>query len=244
MPRHKGGVLKSASKVDYSPVKDIMVPYRRVSTQEQAEKGVSLDWQGKFMDAHLELRGQTALTWDCVDKGKSGKNMNRDGLNEALSLVEQGKAGGIIVAKLDRLSRSLLDFAYLMARANSEGWNIVLLDLGVDLATPAGKAMAQMLAIFAEFERNVISQRTKDGLAEKRAQGVVLGRRRTVSDELLAAIVGMYQSDPNYSSVARWLNETGVETAHGGKQWYPAVVQKLVHSPAGQQMLELFEEAA
>lgn len=244
MPRAKGGSLPAVRKVDYAAVKDILIPYRRVSTVDQAEKGVSLDAQHKYLDLSLQMRGQQALTWDCVDKGKSGKNLKRPGLSEALSLVEQGKAGGIIVAKLDRLSRSLLDFAWLMARANNEGWNIVLLDLGVDLATPAGKAMAQMLAIFAEFERNVISQRTRDGLVEKRAQGVVLGRRREISDELLGAIVGMYYQDGNFSAVARWLNKSGVQTVHGGRTWYPAVVQKLVQSTAGQQVLEQFEGAS
>jgi DNA invertase Pin-like site-specific DNA recombinase len=62
-----------------------------------------------------------ALEWDCVDKGKSGKDMNRPELERALSLVRSGQAGGIIVSKLDRLSRSFLDFAYLMETARKEG---------------------------------------------------------------------------------------------------------------------------
>lgn len=242
MPRRKGGPLGLVK--DFSAVQNLLVPYRRVSTREQADRGAGLDAQRTQIGFGLQMREATAVTWDCVDRGKSGKNLKRDGLDTALKLIEAGEAGGIIVSKLDRLSRSLLDFAYLMARADKEGWNIVILDLGVDLRTPAGKAMAQMLAIFAEFERNVISQRTKDGLAEKRSQGVILGRRRTMSNELLAAIIGMYQSEGTYSAVARWLNEAQVPTEQGGKMWYPMVISKVVNSSAGQALMEQLEDAA
>ena len=85
-----------------------------------------------------------------------------------------------MVAKLDRLSRSLLDFAALMEQARKRGWNLIALDLGVDTSTPAGEMMASVLATFAQFERRLIGQRTKDALAVKRAQGVVLGRPREI----------------------------------------------------------------
>lgn len=242
MPRRKGG--SASAGVDYSAVKDILVPYRRVSTREQADKGAGLGAQRTAVTAGLTFRQQQALTWDCEDRGKSGKSLHRPGLDKALELVRSGQAGGIIVSKLDRLSRSLLDFAHLMATADKEGWNIVALDLGVDLATPAGKAMAGMLAVFAEFERNVIVQRTRDGLAEKRADGVQLGRRREVSDELLGAIVGAYFDLGGYSPVARWLNENLVATPHGGKQWYPSSVSSIVNSTDGRALIESLEIAA
>lgn len=233
MPRRKGGPVKT----DYSRVNEILVPYRRVSTREQADKGAGLGAQHTTLTHGLAMRGQTALTWDCQDKGKSGKDMNREGLDAALKLVRAGEAGGIIVSKLDRLSRSLLDFAFLMATANKEGWNIVALDLGLDLRTPAGQMMAGILAVFAQFERDVISQRTRDGLAEKKAQGVRLGRPRSIDDDLLSAIVGMYQVNPNFSAVARWLNEAQHKTPHGGKQWYPASVQKILLSQDGRKLM-------
>ena len=82
-----------------------------------------------------------------------------------------------MVAKLDRLSRSLLDFAALMEQARSSGWNLVALDLGVDTSTPAGEMMASVLATFAQFERRLIGQRTKDALAVKRAKASSSGVR-------------------------------------------------------------------
>ena len=79
-----------------------------------------------------------------------------------------------MVAKLDRLSRSMLDFAALMNAAQKQGWALVALDLGVDTSTPYGEMMANVLATFAQFERRLISQRTKEALAQKRAAGVQL----------------------------------------------------------------------
>lgn len=242
MPRRKGGKL--AATQDYASVKQIMVPYRRVSTREQADSGAGLAAQHTAIGYGLGFRQQQALTWDCQDKGKSGKNLQREGLDKALAHIRAGEASGIIVSKLDRLSRSLLDFAHLMATADREGWNIVALDLGVDLQTPAGKMMAGILAVFAEFERNVIAQRTRDGLAEKRAEGVRLGRPRTIDDNLLMAILGAYQVEKNYSAVARWLNEAGTPTPQGGKQWYPMVISKIVNSQDGRTMLEQLEDVA
>ncbi len=244
MPRRKGsGHLKL---VQYESMAHILVPYRRVSTREQAIKGAGLGAQKTSLTHGLALREAEAYSWDdrFCDKGKSGKDMKREGLTNALEVIRAGQAGGIIVSKLDRLSRSLLDFAYLMAMANKEGWNIVALDLGLDLATPAGKMMAGILAVFAQFERDVISQRTKDGLAEKRAQGVRLGRPRTIDDDLLEAIVTAWLGEENFSAVARWLNSSGLETIHGGKRWYPATVQKIVQSQDGAALVKSLKEAA
>ncbi len=234
MPRPKGG----SKKIDYASVGNILLPYRRVSTREQAISGAGLGAQSTAITYGLAMRDATALHWDCVDEGKSGKNMQREGLDEALATIRRGEASGLIVSKLDRLSRSLLDFALLTATAAKEGWNIIALDVGLDLATPAGQMMAGILAVFAQFERDVISQRTKDGLAEKRAAGVRLGRPRSLDDELLAKVVGMYGEVGNYSAVARMLNEAGCAPATTGKQWYPSTVQKAVLSQDGQKLIK------
>lgn len=233
MPRRKGEPPRPVRR-DYSAVADILVPYRRVSTREQADRGAGLAAQRTMIDMGLRMRDRRVLTWDCVDKGKSGKDMKREGLVTALNIVGRGEAGGIVVSKLDRLSRSLLDFANLMARADKEGWNLVALDLGVDLATNEGKMIAQIMAVFAEWERNRIIQRTNEGLAEKRLEGVRFGRRSVIDADLLVAIAGMYQIEGSFGAVSRWLNDAGTPTVHGGRQWYPATVQKLLNSQDGQ----------
>src|SRR5439155_23274781 len=132
--------------------------------------------------------------------------------------VEQGEAAALVVAKLDRLSRSLLDFAGLMERARRKGWSLVALDLGVDTSTPSGEMMASVLATFAQFERRLIGQRTKDALAVKRSQGVQLGRPREISAETIERVRELHASSGlSIAAIARRLNDEGVPTARGGK---------------------------
>ena len=101
--------------------------YTRVSTSEQAQSGAGLEAQEAAIRAEAERRG-----WELVqvfeDAGASGKSLNgRPGLSEAIAAVERGEAEGLVVSKLDRLSRSLLDFAGLMERARKRGWSLVAL---------------------------------------------------------------------------------------------------------------------
>jgi DNA invertase Pin-like site-specific DNA recombinase len=123
--------------------------YIRVSSAEQRESGLGLEAQRQAIQAEAERRG-----WDLLhiyaDEGLSGKSMSgRTGLQEALQAVEGGEAEALVVSKLDRLSRSLLDFASLMERARRKGWSLVALGLGVDTSTPSGEMMASVLATFA-----------------------------------------------------------------------------------------------
>ena len=152
----------------------LAVGYCRVSTDEQGDSGLGLAAQRAAIEAECNRRG-----WNLVaihEDVLSGKTLKRPGVAEALSAVESGEAGALIVAKLDRLSRSLVDFAGLMARAHAGRWNLVALDLGIDLSTPAGEFMANVMASAAQWERRIIGQRTREALAVKRAQGVRLGR--------------------------------------------------------------------
>ena len=202
-----------------------VVGYVRVSTSEQADSGAGLEVQRAAISGEAERRG-----WQLVhvfeDAGASGKSLNgRRGLQEALEAVEAGRAEGLVVAKLDRLSRSLLDFAALMERGRKKGWNLIALDLGVDTSTPAGEMMASVLATFAQFERRLIGQRTKDALAVKRAQGVRLGRPREISEQTVERIEELYQAGLSVAAIARKLNADGVSTPRGGR-WHPPGVAR------------------
>ena len=142
--------------------------------------------------------------------------------------VKSGEAAGMVVAKLDRLSRSLKDFAELMARAQTRGWNLVALDLGVDLSTPSGEFMAGVMASAAQWERRIIGQRTKDALAVKRAQGVRLGRPNVLPGEVVSRIVDASRAGEGWSAIARALNDESVPTAHGGTKWHASTVRAVV----------------
>src|SRR5207247_3737910 len=107
--------------------------------------------------------------WELVEvftDAASGKSPNgRHGLQKALQALDRGRGDVLVVAKLDRLSRSLKDFAGMMDMAARKKWALVALDLGVDTTTPSGELCANVLVSLAQWERRAIGQRTKDALA-------------------------------------------------------------------------------
>ena len=205
-----------------------IIGYTRCSTGEQAESGAGLASQHAAIEAAVAQRGYK-LVRVIEDAGASGKTLARPGLVEALELVESGSADGIMVAKLDRLSRSLLDFAALTERSRKHGWALIALDLGVDTSTPQGEMMANVLATFAQFERRLIGQRTKDALAVRKAQGVVLGRPRVIDETLRARVSASRSRGVSLARIADELSADGVPTAHGG-QWRASTIAGLVRS--------------
>jgi DNA invertase Pin-like site-specific DNA recombinase len=166
------------------------IAYLRCSTEEQADSRAGLEAQRAAIIAEAKRRGwdETDLSY-VEDAGFSGKDLHRPGIEAALDALRHRKADTLVVSKLDRLSRSLVDFAGLMDRASREHWALIALDLNVDTSTPAGEAMAAMLATFAQFERRLIGERTKAALAVKKAAGVRLGRPRLIPEEIVARIV-------------------------------------------------------
>jgi DNA invertase Pin-like site-specific DNA recombinase len=204
-----------------------VVGYARVSTVEQADSGLGLEAQRHAIRSECERRGWELLGIE-EDAGWSGKVTSRPGLQRALAACKAGQADGLVVAKLDRLSRSVQHAAQLLAEADREGWALVALDLGVDLSTPAGEVMAHVLAAIAQFERRLIGQRTKDALAVKRAEGVRLGRPQVLSGQVVARIAGERATGRSLQAIADGLNAEGVATAHGGAKWWPSTVGKVL----------------
>ena len=206
-----------------------VVGYIRVSTDEQADSGAGLEAQRAAILVEAERRG-----WHMVevieDAGYSGKDLRRPGILAALDALRRRKADTLVVAKLDRLSRSLLDFASIMDRSTREHWALVALDLGVDTTTPAGEAMASMVATFAVLERRLISQRTREALAVKKAQGVRLGRPRQLPDDVALRIRTLRGTGATLQGIADVLNAEGVATAHGGTAWRPSSVRAVALS--------------
>jgi len=122
------------------------------------------------------------------DAGASAKTLRgRSGLSEALTVLANGDASALVVAKLDRLARSVHDFAGLVRIAEREGWGIVALGLGDDMTTPTGALLANVTASVANWERRIISLRTSEALAQRRAAGVRLGRPRRTQRLLTAS---------------------------------------------------------
>lgn len=206
-----------------------MIGYVRVSTAEQGLNGVGLEAQRGAIVLECERRGWRLLRIE--EDVQSGKSLRRrDGLRKALNALDRGEATGLVVAKLDRLSRSLADFAAIVEQSRKKGWEVIVLDLNVDTTTPTGEAMASMLAVFAQWERRMIGQRTKEALAVKRAQGVQLGRPRAIDPATRREVKKMRSMGLSFAAIADRLNTDGVPTAHGGAQWYPATVRNVATS--------------
>jgi len=201
-----------------------VIGYTRVSTEGQAESGAGLDAQAAAITTEAERRGWELVTI-ATDAGASGKTLNkRPALADALTALDRGEADVLVAAKLDRLSRSVLDFAELMARADRHGWRLVVLDVAVDTTTPSGELMATVVAAFAQYERRLIGQRTRAALAAKRAAGVRLGRPRTLDPAVRDRIHNMRAEGHSTHAIASTLNFDAVPTAHGGRRWYASTV--------------------
>lgn len=205
---------------------DGIVGYVRCSTEEQAASRLGLDAQRVAIEAEATRRG-LPLVAVFTDAGLSAKNLNRPALTEALAALDRGDGTVLVVSKLDRLTRSVHDATGLMLRAERASWGLVALDVAVDTTTPQGSAMAQVLAVFAELERKLIGVRTKDALAMKRAQGVQLGRPRTLGTDVRARIVAEHEAGAGWSAIARRLEADEVPTSQGGARWYPATVRSV-----------------
>lgn len=203
-----------------------VVGYLRVSTEEQSESRLGLEAQRHAIADAAQGRGWE-VEW-IEDAGFSAKTLKRPGVQRALNSLEQLKVDAIVVAKLDRLSRSVLDFASILEKANRQGWGVVALDFDLDTTTPNGRLVATIIMAVAQWERELAGARTKAALAVKKRQGVRLGRPPSVPDDVLGRIVGLRQAGWTLQKIADTLNAEHVPTGQGGRIWYPGTVRRLL----------------
>lgn len=200
-----------------------LLGYIRVSTDKQADTGAGLQAQIDFINAEAQRRGATVEIIS-EGEGKSGRKLsNRPALLEAFNRLNAGEAQGLIVSKLDRLSRSVADFLNVLEISRKGKWALVIGDLAIDTSTPMGEAMATISATFAQLERSKISERTKEGLAVKKSQGVKIGRPVSMSKDLESEIIARHKSGESFNSIARTFNDQKIETVRGGR-WYASTI--------------------
>jgi DNA invertase Pin-like site-specific DNA recombinase len=199
----------------------LYIGYVRVSTREQGDSGVGLEAQRLAIRAWAGQQGVELLL---VEDVATGKNVNRPGLQRARSLLQSGQAAGLVVMKLDRLARSVIDFATILHEAQTEGWILAVLDCPIDVTTPQGEAMASMVAVFAQLERRLIGQRTREGLAVVKAKGIRIGRPPAVPTPLRVRIREHRAEGLTLRAIADQLNAEDVPTAHAGKRWHASTV--------------------
>jgi DNA invertase Pin-like site-specific DNA recombinase len=198
------------------------IGYIRVSTDEQGRSGLGLEAQRSAIEAEARRRGwQLTTVYKDVASGRSTNG--RPHLEQALKDLADRKADALIVTKLDRLSRSVVDFGSLLKISTRHEWPLVILDQGIDTSTAAGKMLAKMLITISEWEAEAISERTKAALAVARDNGVRLGRARMIDSKTEKRILQLRRSGCSFQVIADTLNEQGWKAPLGGEWTWPTI---------------------
>jgi site-specific DNA recombinase len=150
------------------------IGYVRVSTDRQAEQGVSLEAQEAKVRAMATVQ-EAELLEVIVDGGESAKSLNRPGLQRLLGLVNAGQIDAVIVAKLDRLTRSVKDLCGLLELFEKRKVSLISVAESLDTGSAAGRLVITIMGAVSQWEREAIGERTRDALQHKRRQGERVG---------------------------------------------------------------------
>jgi site-specific DNA recombinase len=221
-----------------------VVGYIRVSTEEQASEGVSLEAQRSKLVAYADLYDLDLVAVE-IDAGISAKTLVRPGLVAAFGRLDRGDVEGLIVAKLDRLSRSVADWNGLIDRYFGDRAGRKLFSVGdsVDTRTASGRMVLNMLMTIAQWEREIIVERTRDAMAHKRARSEWLGQVPFGFDlagdgkalvpnplelEALDRVRGWRAEGWTLRKIAAELTARGIATKQGRKAWNHATVADIL----------------
>ncbi|MBS3076527.1 recombinase family protein [Candidatus Pacearchaeota archaeon] len=150
--------------------KPLAAIYVRVSTQDQAQHGFSLNAQQESLENYAKALGYEIFKI-YRDEGKSAKDLKRPEMQQMLEDAKNNKFSAIFIYKLDRFSRSLKDLILTIDYLKNLGIDFVSLQDKIETASASGKLMFHIISAFAEFERNIIGDRTKFGMARKAKEG-------------------------------------------------------------------------
>jgi site-specific DNA recombinase len=225
----------------------VAVGYIRVSTQEQAAEGVSLDAQRDKLKSYCKGIG-VRLVEVFADEGISGGTMERPGVQAALRSLQRGRANTLVVVKLDRLTRSVKDLCLLVEEYFAKDqYDLISVCGMVNTHTAAGRLMMLNLANYAQYERELISERTREAMQHMKAQGVRLGvapygyrnsqqlddkGRRifepvAAEQEVILQIAAWRAEGHQWLTIASMLKEKGIPSRRG-KEWVPSVISRLM----------------
>jgi DNA invertase Pin-like site-specific DNA recombinase len=209
-----------------------VIGYVRVSTDEQAISGLGLDAQRAAIEAAATARGWTIVGWT-EDAGVSGGVLptDRPGLGAAIVRLCRGEADVLVAAKLDRLSRSVRHLLALLDEASRCRFGVVALDSDVDTTSASGRLITTVLGGVAEWERGVISERTKAALQVKKAAGARLGGPVTTPAVIRNRVEELRAQGVSIAKIAEQLNAEGHRTSVY-TEWTKAGVQRLLRSLA------------
>jgi site-specific DNA recombinase len=215
----------------------------RVGTRS-GESFISPTVQREAIESYARLHGHEIARW-WTDLDESGSKLERPEFQKALARCRAGETGGIIAAKLDRLTRSLSGLAQLVDEADAGGWTLIAVDLGLDLKRPGGQLVANVLGSVAQWE---LAQR-RIGWEQAQAKAVEHGihvasktptgyrrrsDRRLEPDPAAAAVVREVfrrrARGDGWTALARFLDESGVRGPYGNNRWTPSAATKMIRN--------------
>jgi DNA invertase Pin-like site-specific DNA recombinase len=205
--------------------------YCRVSTDEQVNVGASMDAQEQALMVEAVKRG---YEFEVVrEEGKSAKSIvGRDKLVEALDLLDTHKADVLMAVRMDRLTRDVSDVNAIVKRSKKRGWGLIIQGEKID-TTPDGEFRMNLDAALAQRERGMVGVRTREGMAQRKAEGWPNGSAgRKVAPEFVDTyrdVLRMVKRGYSYNSIAKSLNDKGTRTARGAR-WYASTVKAIVES--------------
>ena len=205
------------------------IGYARVSTDKQADRGVSLDAQTEKIRAMVVVHGAD-LADIIVEAGESAKSLNRPGMERLLALVDSGDVQAVVVAKLDRLTRSVKDLCELLERFERRGVALISVAESLDTGSAAGRLVLNIMTAVSQWEREAIGERTRDALSHKRSNGERVGNIRfgyrlcadgkhvepdTAEQAVLQEIRALRKSGATLRGIAAALNHRALRTRRG-----------------------------
>jgi site-specific DNA recombinase len=220
-----------------------LIGYIRVSTEEQAKSGLGLESQRAKIEAYAALYGHE-LVGVINDDGFSAKSLKRPGIQTALASLSRGEAAGLLVFKLDRLTRSVSDMGGLIDKYFGEkaGKALVSVSDQIDTTTAGGRLVLNVLVSVSQWEREAIGERTAAALEAKASRGERKGGQAPLGKQwaekshveceqearAVKLIRELRDTGMSIRDIVSELNRRGVPVVRKGKQWHVTTIQRIV----------------
>jgi DNA invertase Pin-like site-specific DNA recombinase len=216
------------------------IGYVRVSTQEQADEGVSIDAQTAKVRAQA-IVSDLELLDVIVDAGASGKDLKRAGIERVIRMVKAREVQAIVIPKIDRLTRSVRDLIFLIELLDKLGVRLISLHETLDTSTATGRMVITIIGAVAQMEREQIGERTRAALNHKKHLGERVGtlpygfaagsggrlERNEQEQALIDFVLKLRSEKQSFRAIAEHLNAIGYKTRTGGP-WKHQYVASLV----------------
>jgi len=224
------------------------VGYARVSTQGQADDGVSLEEQVSRIRAYGTATARE-ISDVVVDAGQSAKTLLRPGVGRILAGIQNGEVGGVVVCRLDRLTRSIRDLSDLLDLCKEYEVALISLNEALDTSSAGGRLFINLLGVISQWQREQIGENTSAALRHKRQTGCVYGRTpfgyvrqgaallpETSQQAALRLAHSMRSDGITLQRIGRELTLRGIKPPRGSA-WYASSVRAILESKIASEQL-------